>query len=115
MACALTCWATLPTQAQPFLFPTANHALLEPGGEERFLVGTVGKPYLTGRFGCVRSDGHQMHEGLDIKCLQRDRRGEPLDPVLATAAGTVAYVNSRAGLSNYGKYIVLRHSIDGVD
>ena len=101
--------------AQPFLFPTANHALLEPGGEERFLVGTVGKPYTTGRFGCVRSDGHQMHEGLDIKCVQRNRRGEPLDPVLATADGSVVYINSKSGLSNYGRYIVLRHHIDGLE
>jgi peptidoglycan LD-endopeptidase LytH len=101
--------------AQPFQFPTANRALLQPGGEERFLVGTVGKPYLSGRFGCVRTDGRQMHEGLDIKCVQRDRRGEPLDPVLATAAGAVAYVNNKAGLSNYGKYVVVRHQIEGLE
>jgi peptidoglycan LD-endopeptidase LytH len=101
--------------AQPFQFPTGNRALLRPGGEEQFLVGTVGKPYMTGRFGCVRTDGHQMHEGLDIKCEQRNRRGEPLDPVLATADGSVAYVNSKAGLSNYGKYVVLRHHIDGLE
>jgi murein DD-endopeptidase MepM/ murein hydrolase activator NlpD len=95
--------------------PTINHALFEPGGEERFLVGTVGKPYTSGRFGCVRSDGHQIHEGLDIKCVQRDRRGEPLDKVTATADGSVVYINSKPGLSNYGKYIVLRHQIDGLE
>jgi murein DD-endopeptidase MepM/ murein hydrolase activator NlpD len=101
--------------AQPFRFPTLNHALLEPGGEERFFVGTVGKPYTTGRFGCVRTDGHQMHEGLDIKCLQRDRHGEPLDAVMATADGNVVYINSKAALSNYGKYVVLRHHIEGLE
>jgi murein DD-endopeptidase MepM/ murein hydrolase activator NlpD len=78
-------------------------------------VGTVGKPWTTGTFGCVRSDGHQIHEGLDIKCLQRDKRGEPSDPVMATAAGTVAYINKRPSLSNYGNYIVIRHEIEGME
>lgn len=55
-----------------------------------------------------------MHEGLDIKALQRDRRGEATDPVLATANGTVAYINAKSGLSNYGKYVVLRHTIEGI-
>ena len=72
--------------AETFQLPTANRALFEPGGEERFFVGTVGKPWETGTFGCVRSEGWQIHEGLDIRCLQRNRRGEPLDPVMATAA-----------------------------
>ncbi|MEY2411198.1 MAG: hypothetical protein QOF48_3868 [Verrucomicrobiota bacterium] len=101
--------------AQPFHLPTANRALFEPGGEERFFVGTVGKPWMSGTFGCVRSDGHQLHEGLDIRCLQRDKRGEPLDPVLATADGTVAYLNTRPSLSNYGNYIVLRHQVEGIE
>lgn len=103
------------TQAQLFRLPTANRALFDPGGEERFLVGTVGKPYTSGGFGCVRTEGHQMHEGLDIKCLQRDRHGEPLDPVMATADGLVVYINSRPGLSNYGNYIVIRHRIEGIE
>jgi murein DD-endopeptidase MepM/ murein hydrolase activator NlpD len=101
--------------AQPFHLPTANHALFEKDGEERFFVGTVGKPWTTGTFGCVRSDGHQFHEGLDIRCLQRDKHGEATDPVLATADGTVVYFNKRPGLSNYGNYIVLRHQIEGLE
>jgi murein DD-endopeptidase MepM/ murein hydrolase activator NlpD len=105
----------LAAQAQLFQLPTANRALFEPGGEERFFVGTVGKPWITGTFGCVRSDGGQMHEGLDIRCLQRDRRGEPTDPVLATADGTVAYYNSKPALSTYGVYVVLRHAVQGLE
>lgn len=66
-------------------------------------------------FGCVRTDGRQFHEGIDIRCLQRDRRGEPTDPVLATADGTVVYVNQRPGLSNYGRYVVLKHLIEGLE
>jgi murein DD-endopeptidase MepM/ murein hydrolase activator NlpD len=116
---ALICATILSTafsiRAQPFQLPTANHALFDKGGEERFFVGTVGKPWSTGTFGCVRSDGAQMHEGLDIRCLQRDKRGEPTDPVMASADGTVAYFNTHPGLSNYGNYIILRHRIEGLD
>ena len=102
--------------AQSFHLPTANRALFEAdGGGERFFVPTVGKTWMTGTFGCVRSDGRQLHEGLDIRCLQRDKRGEPTDPVLATADGTVAYVNRKASLSNFGNYLVLRHEIDGIE
>ena len=102
-------------RAEMFLLPTANRALFEPGGEERFFVGTVGKPWTTGTFGCVRSDGWQIHEGLDIRCLQRDKHGEPTDPVVATADGTVAYINTKPSLSNYGNYVVLRHRIEGLE
>lgn len=102
-------------QAQPFLLPTANRAILESGGEERYFVGTVGKPWMSGTFGCVRTDGWQLHEGLDIRSIARDKRGEPTDPILATADGTVAYINKRPSLSNYGNYLILRHSIEGVD
>ena len=56
-----------------------------------------------------------MHEGLDIRCLQTDRHGEPTDPILATADGTVVYVSTKTALSNYGKYIVIRHIIDGIE
>ena len=102
-------------QAQSFQLPTANHALFDKGGEERFFVGTAGKPWTTGTFGCVRTGGWQMHEGLDIRCLQRDQRGEPADPVLATADGTVAYISTRPSLSNYGNYLVLRHQVEGLE
>jgi len=56
-----------------------------------------------------------MHEGLDIKCLERDKRGEPIDPVMASASGTVAYINSNPALSNYGNYVIMRHHIDGLE
>src|SRR5579863_1450055 len=92
-------------RAEYFHLPTANQALFEKGGEERFFVGTVGKPWTSGTFGCVRSEGHQIHEGLDIRCVQRDKRGEPADPVMATADGTVVYINAKPSLSNYGNLL----------
>jgi len=105
----------LAAQAQPFQLPTANHALFEKGGEERFFVGTTGKLWTSGTFGCVRSGGWQTHEGLDIRCLQRDQRGKPTDPVLATADGTVVYISMRPSLSNYGNYLVVRHEVEGLE
>jgi murein DD-endopeptidase MepM/ murein hydrolase activator NlpD len=63
----------------------------------------------TGGFGGVRSAGGQFHEGIDIKPVSRDRKGEPLDSVFAAMAGVVRYVSSAAGDSSYGRYIVLEH------
>jgi peptidoglycan LD-endopeptidase LytH len=101
---------------QPFQFPTANHTLFDAdGGGEKFFVPTVGKPWTSGCFGCVRSEGWQMHEGLDIRCLQRDKHNEPTDPIMASADGTVAYINTKPSLSNYGNYVVIHHRIEGLD
>ena len=115
LAAAILALSCLAICAEAFKLPTANAAIFQRGAEEKFFVGTVGKPWTSGTFGCVRTEGWQMHEGLDIRCLQRDRRGEPTDPVMATADGSVAYINRRAGLSNYGNYLILRHSVDGVE
>ncbi len=111
----LTFFSLSTASAQPFHLPTANRALFEKGAEERFFVGTTGKPWQSGTFGCVRSEGYQMHEGLDIRCVSRDKRGEPTDPVMASCEGTVAYVNKRISTSNYGKYVILRHNIEGME
>jgi peptidoglycan LD-endopeptidase LytH len=100
----------------PFQFPTANHALYQVGDELKFFAPTApDKPWTSGSFGCVRDNSRRMHEGLDIRHLQTDRRGEPTDPVLATADGTVVYFSKKAGLSNYGNYIVVRHVVEGLE
>ncbi len=100
----------------PFQFPTANHFLYVPGAELKFFAPTEpDKPWTSGSFGCVRDNGQRFHEGLDIRHLQTDRRGEPTDPVMATADGTVVYINRRPSLSNYGNYIVIRHVIQKIE
>lgn len=104
-----------PTGAPFFQFPTANHALLEPGGEARFFAPTPGRDWRAGQFGCVRSEGWQFHEGVDILRLKTDRRGEPIDEVLAAAPGEVAYISRNPALSNYGIYVVLRHVIERLE
>jgi len=101
-------------RALDICLPTANDALLRPGAEAEFFQPTVDGTTESGMFGCVRSHGHRFHEGIDIKCLERDRRGEPTDPIHAVADGEVAFINAKPGLSNYGRYIVLRHNWDGV-
>jgi hypothetical protein len=112
----LACASMGLIQAQMFILPTPNRSLLADGAlSEKYLVGTVGKPWDSGGYGCVRSEGYKMHEGLDIRCTQRDKRGEPIDPVVASAAGVVAYINTKPGLSNYGRYIVIRHNIEGLE
>jgi murein DD-endopeptidase MepM/ murein hydrolase activator NlpD len=102
-------------EAQILQLPTANRALFTPGAEEKFFVGTIGRPWTSGTFGCVRSEGRQLHEGIDIRCLQRDRHGEPTDPVMATADGTVVYFNKKSALSEFGNYLIVRHVIEGLD
>jgi peptidoglycan LD-endopeptidase LytH len=105
--------AAAPEATPFFRLPTANRALLDAETEEQFFTGTVGRPWTSGTFGCVRSEGYQLHEGLDIRAIERDSKGEALDPILAAADGTVAYINSKAGLSSYGIYLILRHQFQG--
>jgi murein DD-endopeptidase MepM/ murein hydrolase activator NlpD len=107
MASSFSLWA--------FGLPTGNRAIFEPGAEERFFAATPGKTWMSGAFGCVRSDGQQMHEGIDIRSVKRDGRGEPADAVMASVDGVVAYVNRKPGLSNYGNYVVIKHLIEGLE
>ena len=105
----------IPVAAWPLdlCLPTANDALLRGRDAEFYQPTAAGAPE-SGMFGCVRNDEHRLHKGIDIKCLQHDRRGEPLDPIHAVADGTVVFINNKPGLSNYGRYIVLEHRWDGM-
>jgi peptidoglycan LD-endopeptidase LytH len=100
--------------AQIFRLPTANLAVQEPGKEAEAFAPVPGRDWRSGMFGCVRSEGYRFHEGLDIRSLQQDKRGEPTDPVLAAAPGVVVYISRKPALSNYGNYVVLQHSIEGM-
>ena len=97
-----------------FVLPTPNRAIFKSGAEAEYFTPTPARTWESGTFGCVRSEGTQMHEGLDIKAVHRSSKGEPLDAIYAAAGGKVAYINSNSGLSNYGKYIVLEHQIQGL-
>lgn len=127
------CWATAFSIApaigsEPLLLslPTANDALFHGGGAAfyqyivRDFKGVKSTPWQGGQYGFVRNpvetDGGlvytRFHEGLDIRPLQRDANGEPLDVVSSIADGTVAYINLSPGHSNYGNYVVVEHRWD---
>jgi len=90
-------------------WPTPNQGFIQGANLSTWIQDTgTGDPH-SGLFGCVRDDGHKFHEGIDIKCVQRDRTGEPIDPVYAAMAGKVAYISNLPGNSSYGRYIVLEH------
>lgn len=107
--------------------PTANNALYTGNGEEfyQFVDRNVGgvktTPWEGGQYGFVRDPVEtsiglvytRFHEGMDIKPMQRDAQGMPLDPVCAIADGTIAYANDVPAYSNYGRYVVIDHKWSG--
>jgi murein DD-endopeptidase MepM/ murein hydrolase activator NlpD len=91
------------------VWPTPNTAWADGKGAAQWLQHAGGGDPESGGFGGVRSGGSQFHEGIDIKPVARDRRGEPLDEVFAAMAGIVRHVSTSAGDSSYGRYIVIEH------
>lgn len=123
---SLLCLLTGALPAQQLQLPTANRALFDAPAEffqfvDRDFEGSKTTPWEGGQFGFVRDPRRigsriayaRFHEGLDIKPLQRDARGNPQDEVGAIADGVVVYVAAASGLSNYGRYIVVRHDMGG--
>jgi hypothetical protein len=114
-------------QGLDLALPTDNDALFSGDGPafyqhvERNYKGVKSTPWEGGQYGFVRDPTEtagglvytRFHEGIDIRPVHRDANGEPLDEVRAIADGKVVHVNSIAGYSNYGKYIVIEHRWDG--
>ena len=106
--------AAIPLGAQTagrveIVWPTPNTAWADGRPPRDFLQHAGSGDPESGGFGGVRSNGLQFHEGIDIRPVARDRRGEPTDDVFAAMAGIVRHVSRNAGDSNYGRYIVLEH------
>jgi murein DD-endopeptidase MepM/ murein hydrolase activator NlpD len=113
--------------AEKLILPTANQALFSHGGAafyqkvERNFEGEISYPWEGGRYGFVRDPkrvGSQLvyrrfHEGIDIRPVERDANGEPLDVVHAIADGEVVHTSHVASDSNYGRYVVILHQLDG--
>lgn len=109
--------------------PTENHHLFTGEPElfymyvDRNFEGQTSKPWEGGTFGYVRNArrmGGQViytkfHEGIDIMPVHRDRSGNPLDPVASMADGMVVHASLIAGQSNYGKYVVVQHTLQNSD
>jgi len=107
--------------------PTANDFLYKDQPEkfymhvDRTFEGQVSKAWEGGCFGFVRTpiriNGEvvmvKFHEGIDIAPMERDKAGNPLDPVNSIADGKVVHISPVAGMSNYGRYVVVEHQWDG--
>jgi murein DD-endopeptidase MepM/ murein hydrolase activator NlpD len=91
------------------VWPTPNTAYVEGKPIEAYVQPTASGEATSGLFGCVRSGGAQFHEGVDLKPVSRDRKGEPTDEIFASMAGVVRYISLRPGESSYGRYIVIEH------
>ena len=91
------------------VWPTPNPAWAEGKSIAAFIQPTASGDPISGTFGCVRDNGFQFHEGLDLKPLRRDARGNPLDEIYAALPGIVRHVNPHPGESSYGRYIVIEH------
>ena len=90
-------------------WPTPNRAWEQGRDFSAWVQPTVSGDPESGLFGCVRSGGAQFHEGLDIRAVSHDARGEPADKIYAAMDGVVRHVNTSPGNSNYGRYLVLEH------
>lgn len=99
----------LRAQRIDFAWPTPNPAFRDGRSLEDYVQPTVSGLVTSGLFGCVRSEGIQFHEGLDLYPIARDARGEATDRIYAVLPGVVRYVNERVGDSSYGRYLVLEH------
>jgi murein DD-endopeptidase MepM/ murein hydrolase activator NlpD len=129
IALLITLMAGAALGAEPLnlVLPTDNDALLRGDGPafyqyiDRDYHGEKSTPWEGGRYGFVRNPIEtsagtvytRLHEGVDIKPLQRDASGEPLDAVRAIAPGVVVHASTTAGWSNYGRYVVVEHRFDG--
>lgn len=96
-------------QRLEFNWPTPNRAWAQGRDYAAWVQPTASGEPESGLFGCVRSHGVQFHEGLDIRAVARDARGEPEDRIFAAMDGVVRHVNTSPGNSNYGRYLVLEH------
>lgn len=111
-------------QRMGLVLPTDNHSLLEGNPEgfyqfvDRIWEGQTSEVWEAGQFGFVRDPKRlttgqilfsRFHEGLDIKPMQRDARGEPLDEVRSISVGEVVHTAHESGKSNYGRYVVVKH------
>ena len=75
-----------------------------------FLQPTVSGEPESALFGCVRTEGRQFHEGLDIAPVKPRKGGEATDHVLSLYDGVVRHINTVSGNSSYGRYVVIEHT-----
>jgi hypothetical protein len=108
--------ATAPAQSAKIILPTDNHALFSGDSAafyqyvRRDFEGQISNAWEGGQYGFVRNPQRigtaivytRFHEGIDIRPLQRDGNGEPLDVIHAIAAGKVVRCFTRAAEADAG-------------
>jgi len=114
--------------ADPWLvLPTENQALFEDAPDrfyryvDRVVEGKAEQVVAGGCYGFTRTPVRigdtvvytQFHEGIDIQPVRYDKQRAPLDPVTAPADGRVVHVSTVSGNSNYGRYAVVEHMLQG--
>jgi hypothetical protein len=109
LALVLLAAPSASAQRIEFSWPTPNRAWEQGRDYTAWVQPTVSGVEESGLFGCVRSNGTQFHEGLDIRPIARDRAGEATDKITAAMDGVVRHVSTTAGNSSYGRYIVIEH------
>lgn len=100
--------------AQPRLepiWPTPHTGFTSGQGWQSWVQATASGDPKSGLFGCVRSGGYKFHEGIDITPVERDRKGEATDPIYALLGGKVVHISAKPGLSSYGRYVVIEHTV----
>ncbi len=109
------------------VLPTDNDALFRGKSEQFYMYtdrnfeGVKSRPWQGGTYGFTRNPQRvggkilttKFHEGIDVKPLQRDASGEPLDEVRAIESGRVVHISNDAKDSNYGKLAVVEHMVEG--
>lgn len=110
----IACLFTLAKGTEPIAWPTPNTAFLEGKPMEVYIQPTVSGKIESGLFGCVRNGGHRFHAGVDLKALEKNKKGEPIDPIFAVLPGKVTYYNPVGGDSSYGRYIVIKHTQEDI-
>lgn len=124
---ALCAAAWAQTRDLVYHLPTDNTALYTTGGEDYFMYvdrnfeGVKSRPWEGGTYGMVRNPFRpqpgapvmysRLHEGIDVKPIERNAQGEPQDDVRAIAPGKVVHVSTNPRHSNYGRYVVVAHEV----
>ncbi len=101
---------TLRAEKLEIVWPTPDTRFAEGRAWTEFVQPTASGVAESGLYGGTRNGGLQFHEGLDLRPIKRDRKGEPLDEIFAVLPGVVRHIASIPGQSSYGRYIVIEHS-----
>lgn len=125
---ALLFLLTSPLFAGPLglVLPTENDAIFSEDPSQFYMYtnrtvdGVLTKPWQGGTYGFSRNQRQtsiglvytRFHEGVDIRPVNRDSSGNPLDEIRSMADGQVVHVNSTSRHSNYGNYVVVHHDWD---